>query len=458
LSGRLSSAGGQAEAVVHQHRLPRTVAVEHAAHLRDGDVALVDDDQGIARQVVDERGRGLPRRASREVARVVLDALAEAQLVHHLEVEVRPLLQALELEQLALALEPVEPLAQLHLDGLDRAQHRGARRHVVALGVEGEARDAMQQLPGQRIEQRERLDHVVVERDPQRLLRVLGREHVDRVPPDAKGAAAEIDVVAGVLHPGQARQQLALRHRILLPQHLAHVLVVAGIADAVDARHRRHDHGIVALEQALGRRQAHLLDVLVDRAVLLDVEVARGDVGLGLVVVVVGDEVLDRVLGEELAEFRVELRGERLVGRDHERGPAGLRDDVGHRVGLARARDPQQRLVGETVVQALDELLDRLGLVARRRERAMQAEGASGIGDDVHGSRREMRFVFAGKPRILQGKMGPTHTCFHPDPEIRNVARRPTPAGHQGIAHPRRLRQGRAPEGRGQGRDRHGRG
>jgi len=43
--------------------------------------------------------------------------------------------------------------------------------------------------------------------------------------------------------------------------------------------------------------------VLVDRAVLLDVEVARRDVGLGLVVVVVADEVLDRVLGEELAEL-----------------------------------------------------------------------------------------------------------------------------------------------------------
>ena len=58
---------------------------------------------------------------------------------------------------------------------------------------------------------------------------------------------------------------------------------------------------VAALEQRLGRRQAHLLDVLVDRGVLLDVGVARGHVGLGLVVVVVRDEVLDRVVREELA-------------------------------------------------------------------------------------------------------------------------------------------------------------
>ena len=63
------------------------------------------------------------------------------------------------------------------------------------------------------------------------------------------------------------------------------------------------------------------VDVVVARAVLLDVEVGLRDVRLGLVVVVVGDEVLDRVVREELAELVAELRGERLVVGDHERGP-----------------------------------------------------------------------------------------------------------------------------------------
>ena len=143
---------------------------------------------------------------------------------------------------------------------------------------------------------------------------------------------------------------------LALAQVQDHAVVVDRIADAVDAGHGRHDHRVLALEQRLGRRQPHLLDVLVDARVLLDVEVARGDVGLGLVVVVVRDEVLDRVLGEELAELRVELRRERLVRREHERGPTDARDHVRHRVGLARAGHAEQRLVGEPVVQPLDEL------------------------------------------------------------------------------------------------------
>ena len=51
--------------------------------------------------------------------------------------------------------------------------------------------------------------------------------------------------------------------------------------------------------------------------------------GGGLVVVVVGDEVLDGVLGEEGVELVVELGGEGLVVREDEGRALGLFDDLG---------------------------------------------------------------------------------------------------------------------------------
>jgi hypothetical protein len=45
------------------------------------------------------------------------------------------------------------------------------------------------------------------------------------------------------------------------------------------------------------------LDLLVDRGVLLYIGIGLRDVRLGLVVVVVGDEVFDRVVGQQLAEL-----------------------------------------------------------------------------------------------------------------------------------------------------------
>ena len=113
---------------------------------------------------------------------------------------------------------------------------------------------------------------------------------------------------------------------------------------------------------------AHPVDLLVYRGVLLDIGVAARHIGLGLVVVVIGDEVLDRVVREETPHFAVELGGKRLVGRQDQGGARDLPDDVRHGEGLARAGDPEQHLFAVPVVDSRDELGDRLRLVARGLE------------------------------------------------------------------------------------------
>jgi hypothetical protein len=90
-------------------------------------------------------------------------------------------------------------------------------------------------------------------------------------------------------------------------------------------------------------------------AFLLDVGVGARHVGLGLVVVVVGDEILHRVVGEEVLELAIELRGQRLVRRQDQRRALGRLDDLGHGEGLARAGDAEQHLVALGITDALDE-------------------------------------------------------------------------------------------------------
>ena len=148
-----------------------------------------------------------------------------------------------------------------------------------------------------------------------------GREDLDHVAPDPEGAPVEVVVVALVLEGHQLAQDVVAVP--LLPLHHLEVHPVVGLrrAQPVDARDGGDDDHVPALEQGLGRRVAHPVDLVVDERVLLDVGVDLRDVGLGLVVVVVGDEVLDRVLGEERLELAVELGGQRLVGRHDQRGP-----------------------------------------------------------------------------------------------------------------------------------------
>jgi hypothetical protein len=111
---------------------------------------------------------------------------------------------------------------------------------------------------------------------------------------------------------------------------------------------------------------AQPVDVVVDGRVLLDVEVGLRDVGLGLVVVVVGDEVLDRVLRQELAELVAKLRCERLVVRDDERRLLHLLDQPGHRRRLAGAGRAEQGLIAVAGVDAAGQRGDGVRLIAGR--------------------------------------------------------------------------------------------
>ena len=209
-----------------------------------------------------------------------------------------------------------------------------------------------------------------------RMARVLlvRREDLDDVAAHAERAAVEVDVVALVLDVDE-RPEKRVALELLPPLELLQEPVVRlGGADAVDAGDRRDDDHVVPREQRVRRRVAHAVDLVVDDRVLLDVRVGRRDVRLGLVVVVVADEVLDGVVGEELLELAVELRRERLVVRDDQRRPLHLRDHVRDREGLARAGDAEQHLVAVAAAQARRELLDGPRLVARGLEVAPEIE------------------------------------------------------------------------------------
>ena len=157
-------------------------------------------------------------------------------------------------------------------------------------------------------------------------------------------------------------------------------------AQAVDARDgRTHDH-VATGEQAPGRRVPQPLDLLVDRGVLLDVGVGLRDVGLGLVVVVVRHEVLDRVVGEELAKLVGELRRERLVGQHHQGRALDPLDQPGDRGGLAGAGRAEQHDVLLAGPDAALEVVDRGRLVAGRHVVGHDLERCHGALEVVNGS------------------------------------------------------------------------
>ncbi len=248
----------------------------------------------------------------------------------------------------------------------------------MGLGKDRVARDLAPNLAGQGIEQRERLDLLVEQLDADRLLVGFGRMDIDHVAAHPVGAAREFDLVAFVLKIRQTAQDGALIDPIASLEDQDHLEIGLRIAQAIDGGNGRDDDDIPALQQGLGRGQAHLLDVLVDGGVLLDIGVGRGDVSLRLVVVVIGDEILHRIVREEVAHLAIELGRQRFVGRQDQGRALDLLDHVGDGEGLARPGDAEQGHARFAIVQPRHELADGLWLIAGGGEVGDELERTSG--------------------------------------------------------------------------------
>ena len=335
---------GQPEAMLHQVGLARAVAVEHAAKLGNGHVALVDENHVIVGQVLDERWRRLARGPPGEVAGVVLDTVAIPQGAHHLEVVHRPLMNALRLQQSALFLQRPQMFFQLHLDRLDRRDAALVRGHVVRPRVNRHALVHLDKIAEERIDLGEPNDLVVFQHDADGRVSIR-REELDLIAMHPKGAALEHALLAPVVDLDQAAQQRLASHLLTLLEQQQHAVVGLGRAEPVNAGDRGDDDHVAALEQGPRCRVPQAVDLVVDQGFLRDIGVGCRQVGLGLVVVVVRNEELHRVAGEEVLELLVELRRQSLVVRDHQGRPLHDIDDLRHGEGLAGARDAEQHLV-----------------------------------------------------------------------------------------------------------------
>ena len=97
--------GRQTKSVIHQRLLTRTVARIHAADLRNRNMRLIHDQQEIIREEINECHRRLPRLREIQMSRIILNSRAETGLTHHLDIKIRPLRDALRLDQLIVLLK-----------------------------------------------------------------------------------------------------------------------------------------------------------------------------------------------------------------------------------------------------------------------------------------------------------------------------------------------------------------
>ena len=195
----------------------------------------------------------------------------------------------------------------------------------------------------------------------------VGEGYIDSIALDAEPATREFEVVAYILRRNECLEKLIHPDCLVATDRDTVEREVLRTADAVQAADGRDDDHILASGEQRGcGGEAQTVDLLIDAQVFLDIRVGGGDIRLGLVVVVVTDEVLDSVMREERAHLGVELCGEGLVMREDQRRPVELGDDIGYGEGLAATGNAEQGLRPCAGADAVHQCGDGLRLVAGR--------------------------------------------------------------------------------------------
>ena len=90
---------------------------------------------------------------------------------------------------------------------------------------------------------------------------------------------------------------------------------------------------------------AHPVNRFVYRTFLFNVGVRPRDIGLGLVIIIITDEIFHRIVREKAFEFAVKLCGKDFIGRKDQRRPLHRLNHLGNGEGLARSGNAEQYLV-----------------------------------------------------------------------------------------------------------------
>ena len=109
---------------------------------------------------------------------------------------------------------------------------------------------------------------------------------------------------------------------------------------------------------------AQLIDLIVDRGILLNIGIRRRHIRLRLIVIIIGDKVLHRIVREKLFHLRIKLCRQRLIVSDHQRRLIELLDHIRHRKRLTGSGHAKQRLKLIPLFKSLHQLLDRLRLIS----------------------------------------------------------------------------------------------
>ena len=222
-----------------------------------------------------------------------------------------------------------------------------------------------QNLASQRVNPRNSID--IIAKKLHSISRFTARrKDINHVAFDAKCTARKVDIVTMILNIHQLAQKFVLQTPFAALHRNRQIIIIRRRAQTINAADARHDNHVAPRKQSVGSGMAQAINLFVDSRILFDVGIARSDVSFWLVIIKIADEIMNFVVGEKLFEFAEQLGSESFVVRQNQRRHVPLSDNIRHCKSFTATRHAEQHLLALAVVQTIQQLGDRLRLIASR--------------------------------------------------------------------------------------------
>src|SRR5437660_11698072 len=224
-----------------------------------------------------------------------------------------------------------------------------------------------------------RIDLVAEQLDPYAPVLRRGGKNLKNIPAHPKSAAMEVGVVTRVLDLDEFSEDRFPPDLNAFLKIQQHAMVDLRRSQTVNAGDRRDDDDVLSLEERSCGRVPHPVDGVIDGGILGDVRIGGRDVGFRLIVIVIADEIFDRVVRKEALKFAIELRRQRFIMHDDQGRLLDPGDHVGESKGFAGTGDAQEDLMRLPSQNAVCQALNGLWLISSGLELRDQPESCHNI-------------------------------------------------------------------------------
>ena len=221
-------------------------------------------------------------------------------------------------------------------------------------------------LTRQRINFAYSFDFIAEKFNAHRIFRCCNGENFKHISVHAELSAHKVYVVSFILHFNKARNRFVavFAHPGAQRQHKC--FIILRVTETVYAADRSNNDNVAPLKQGACRTVAQLVDFIVNLRVFFYICVARRNICLRLIVIIIAYKIFNGVFGKELLELRAKLRRQNFVVCKHERGLVNARNRICNRKRFSASRNAQKRLPALAALYSAHKALNCLGLIACR--------------------------------------------------------------------------------------------